>query len=344
MGKLLTRRQAIKGAAITCVAGLVAPVIARAAADFFAGKTITIICGYNPGGGVDVGTRLLARHIGRFIPGDVKTIVRNMQGASGLVSANHMFLRAPPDGLTLAVPGRNWVVKPALGIQNATFDPVKFGYIGSTGGTNSAAWIRSDLGITTAAQFKTSSRKVLFGGLVQSTLLAWGPKLLQEVGLPVNVIMGYDNTARVILAIEQKELDAIYTAETSFTRRRDLIESGAFVPLFQAQPVMKGVTLIEDLVPEAQRPLSRLVHGSSMFGMPLIAPPGTPEDRLQVLRKAFAEMSKDEAFRKDAQTVGEPYEAPIEGEALAHLVRSLVESVTPAAAKALKDITGEAAG
>jgi tripartite-type tricarboxylate transporter receptor subunit TctC len=339
MRDLLTRRQTIKGFAAAGLAGLAAKPVS-AAADFFAGKTINVICGYNPGGGVDVGTRLIARHLGRFIPGEVKTIVRNMQGASGIVSANHMYLRAQPDGLTVAVPGRNWILKPALGMQSATFDPLKFGYIGSTGGTNSVAWVRSDLGITTPAQFKASPRKILFGGLVQSTLLAWGPKLLQEIGLPVTVIMGYDNTSRVILAIEQKELDAIYTADTSLTHRRDLVENKVIIPIFQSAPWKKGVPLIDELVPEEQRPLLKLVHGSATFGMPLIAPPGTPEDRLQVLRKAFTDMAKDEAFRKDARTVGEPYESPIEGKALAGVVRNLVESVTPAAAKALNALTG----
>lgn len=340
MPELLTRRQTIKGFAAAGVAGLAAQP-SHAAADFFAGKTITVICGYNPGGGVDVSTRLIARHLGRFIPGDVKTIVRNMQGASGIVSANHMYLRALPDGLTVAVPGRNWILKPLLGIKNATFDPTKFGYIGSTGGTNSVAWIRADLGIKTPADFKASPRKILFGGLVQSTLLAWGPKLLQEIGLPVNVIMGYDNTARVILAIEQKELDAIYTADTSFTHRRDLVENKVVIPVFQSAAWRPEVPLIDELVPQEHHALLQLVHGSSTFGMPLIAPPGTPADRLQVLRKAFADMTRDKAFQADAKKVGEPYEAPIEGEALTGVVNKLVKSVTPTAAAALKELTGE---
>jgi tripartite-type tricarboxylate transporter receptor subunit TctC len=339
---VLTRRQTIKGFAAAGIGGFAArPVAAGAAADFFAGKTLTVICGYNPGGGVDVGTRLIAKHIGRFIPGDVKVIVRNMQGASGLVAANHMYVRAQPDGLTLAVPGRNWILKPVLGVQNATFDPLKYGYIGSTGGTNSAAWIRADRGIVTPDQIKSARPNILFGGLVQSTLLAWGPKLLQEAGLPISVIMGYDNTSRVILAIEQKELDAIYTAETSLTRRHDLVDNKVIIPIFQSMPGMAGVPLIEDLVAETHRPLMKLVHGSAMFGMPLIAPPGTPEDRLQVLRAAFAEMTKDTAFQEEAKSVGEPYEAPLDGEQLAAVVRTLVESVTPSAAKALKELTGE---
>jgi tripartite-type tricarboxylate transporter receptor subunit TctC len=336
---LLTRRTAIKGFAATGFGLLARP--SRAAEDFFDGKAITVICGYNPGGGVDVGTRLIARHLARFVPGDVKTIVRNMQGASGIVSANHMYQRAQPDGLTLAVPGRNWILKPSIGIKNATFDPRKFGYVGSTGGTNSVAWIRADLGIRTLADFKGSSRKILFGGLVQSTLLAWGPKLLQEVGLPVSVIMGYDNTSRVILAIEQKELDAIYTADTSFTLRRDLIDNKVVVPLFQSAPVRPGVPSISELVPPEQQGLLALVHGQSAFGMPLIAPPGTPDERLLVLRKAFAQMTQDKAFQEDARKVGEPYESPVEGAALAAVVNQLVDSVTPTAAAALKELTGE---
>jgi tripartite-type tricarboxylate transporter receptor subunit TctC len=339
----LTRRQTIAGLAAGGLTGIAArPTPAAASsADLFAGKTVTVICGYDPGGGVDLGTRLIARHIVRFLPGDVKTIVKNMQGASGIVAANFLYLRAPPDGLTLAVPGRNWILKPAMGIKNATFDPIKLGYIGSTGGTNSVGWIRSDLGIRSAAEFKSSKKTIVFGGLTQSTLLSWGPKLLENSGLPVSVIMGYDNTSRMMLAIEQKELDAIYTAESTLARRRDLIDRGILIPVFQSAPLIREIPLIEELVPPAQRPLLQLVHGSANFGMPLVAPPGMPDDRLATLRKAFADMTRDKAFQEEAKLIGEPYEAPIEGQKLAGMVRSLVELITPTAAKALRELTGE---
>jgi len=125
--------------------------------------------------------------------------------------------------------------------------------------------------------------------------------------------MGYDNTARIVLAIEQKELDAIYTAITSLARRRDLIDTKVLVPVFQAEPEHPGVPLIEELVPEPQRPLLKLVHASATFGMPLIAPPETPRDRIEFLRKAFSDMGRDTAFQAEARVIGEPAGAPIEG-------------------------------
>jgi hypothetical protein len=343
----LSRRAAVRGIVAAGLAGAVPLRLATAAraapGDFFAGKTITVICGYNPGGGVDIGTRLIARHLGRFLPGDARAIVKNMQGASGIVAANHLYVKAAPDGLTLAVPGRDWVPKPALGHPNAQFDPIRFGYVGSTGGTATIGWLRADLGIRSPQDLKDyrGGRPVIFGGLPQSTMLSSVPKLLQDLGLPVTVILGYENTARIVLAIEQTELDAIYTPETSLAHRRDLIYNKVLVPVFQSQPALPGVALVNALVPAPQRPLLDLIHASATFGMPLVAPPDMPAERLAVLRAAFLAMANDPVFQQDAASVGEPVGAPIGGARLTDMVASLVKTITPDTARAFRRLTGE---
>ncbi len=172
-------------------------------------------------------------------------------------------------------------------------------------------------------------------------MLSSVPKLLQNIGMPVNVIMGYENTARIVLAIEQKELDAIYTAITSLARRRDLIDTKALVPVFQSEPEQPGVALVDELVPEPQRLLLRLIHASATFGMPLIAPPGTPPDRVEFLRKAFFDMARDAAFQGEAVTIGEPASDPVEGAALAGKVSDMLRSLNPATVAAFKSLTGE---
>jgi hypothetical protein len=337
-----SRRETIERLGAAGMAALMpANASAQTAADFYAGKTVNIICGYNPGGGVDVGTRLIAKHIARFLPGGANVVVKNMQGASGIVAANYLYVKAAPDGLTLAVPGRDWVPKPALGQANAVYDSLRFAYIGSTGGFNNIAWIRGDLGIRTPADLRNSRKKLIFGGLPQNTVLSSVPKLLQDIGMPVNVIMGYENTARIVLAIEQKELDAIYTAITSLARRRDLIDTKALVPVFQSEPEQPGVALVDELVPEPQRLLLRLIHASATFGMPLIAPPGTPPDRVEFLRKAFFDMARDAAFQAEAVTIGEPASDPVEGAALAGKVSDMLRSLNPATVAAFKSLTGE---
>ena len=116
---------------------------AAAAADFYQGKTLTVIVGYAPGGGVDTTARAVTRHLGRFIPGNPAVTVQNMEGAAGIVSVNHLVRRVAPDGLTLGIPGRSWFVEGIVKRPGIAFDPVTLTYIGSPGSVTSAAFVRT---------------------------------------------------------------------------------------------------------------------------------------------------------------------------------------------------------
>ncbi len=313
------------------IAGLGATLMAHGAraAGFYEGKTLVIICGYNPGGGVDIGTRLLAEHIGPFIPGAPRVIVQNMEGAGGLIAANNLYNRAAPDGLTLAVPGRDWLLKPLLGFQNARFEPLKFLFVGSTGANDDLAFVHRDTGVHNAADLRATKRAVLFGGLPGTTINSAVPKVLELAGWPVKVIGGYENTARIIQAMEQRELDAIYTAGTSFARRRDLLDTGVVKPVFQSVALLPDLPTAESLLDEKDRPLMALAHGQLSLGMPLVAPPGTPPDRLAILRKAFADMARDPAFIARAKMVDEPTGAPLSGDDIEAQARAIITRITP---------------
>src|SRR5436309_14910428 len=95
------------------------------AADFYQGKTLTVIVGYAPGGGVDASARAITRHLGRFIPGRPNIVVQNMEGAAGIVSVNHLDRRVAPDGLTLAVPGRSWYIEAIVKRSGISFEPTR---------------------------------------------------------------------------------------------------------------------------------------------------------------------------------------------------------------------------
>ena len=110
--------------------------------DFYQGKTLTVIVGFAPGGGVDTTARMVARHLVRFIPGQPSLVIQNMEGAAGIVAANHVGRRVAPDGLTLAVPGRSWFVEGIVKNPGATYDPTQFAYVGSPGAVNSMVWVR----------------------------------------------------------------------------------------------------------------------------------------------------------------------------------------------------------
>ena len=319
----ITRRSLVAGVSASLIAS------SARAADFYAGKTLVIVCGYNPGGGVDLGTRLIAEHIGPFIPGAPRVIVQNMEGAGGIVAANHLYNQAAPDGLTLAVPGRDWLLKPLLGFKNARFEPLKFGFVGSSGANNDVAFVHQATGVRDAEAMRAAKRPVLFGGLPGVTINSAVPKVLEILGWPVKVIGGYENTSRIIQAMEQRELDAIYTAGISFARRRDLLDSGTVRQVFQSVPLIPGLPTAASLVAEKDRPLMALAHGQLTLGMPLVAPPGVPPERLATLRAAFDAMARDPAFIDHARKIDEPTGAPLDGPALEAGARAIIAGITP---------------
>jgi len=310
------------------------------AEDYFAGKTVAIICGFPPGGGVDAGARLIARHLPRFIPGTPNVIVQNMQGAGGLGAANHLYARAERSGLVLGVPGRDWVLHPALQLQGAQFDALKFNYIGSTGPGNNFGWIKADLGIRSMAALKGSREKIVFGALTPNTITSSAPKLLAAEGYPIQVVTGYQGTAAIVNAIEKSEAHAILTNLASFARRPDLIDKQV-VRLFQTLREVPDLPVLEDIVSAPARPLVRIITAPSATGMPFVAPPEVPPDRVEVLRKAFIAMARDKAFVNEANTIGEPADAPLDGAKLSALYAEIVASATPSVAKAYKELTGQ---
>ena len=219
-------------AALFVLAGSIQP---AAAQDFFAGKTIAIICGFPPGGGVDAGARLIARHFGKFIAGNPHVVVQNMPGAGGLGAANHLYARAERTGLVLGLPGRDWVLHPTLQLQGGQFDAMKFGYIGSTGPSNVFGWLRADLGIATVAALKASQRKIVIGALTPNTITASAPNLMATEGFPLQVVTGYRGTVQIVQAIEQGEVHGIFTNAATFSRRPDLVDK-IVIRLFQTLP------------------------------------------------------------------------------------------------------------
>src|SRR5687768_1406917 len=117
------------------------------AADFYAGKTVTLYAGFQAGGGVDGNMRVVAHHLGEFIPGKPKIVAQNMPGAAGITNANFLYDKAEREGLTLGMPGRSWMLSPLVGEPGARYDPLKFNWIGSPGAVNTILWLRGDKGV-----------------------------------------------------------------------------------------------------------------------------------------------------------------------------------------------------
>ncbi|MPZ38557.1 MAG: hypothetical protein GEU95_10900 [Rhizobiales bacterium] len=298
-----------------------------AAADFYQGKTLTVIVGYAPGGGVDTTARAVTRHLGRFIPGNPAVTVQNMEGAAGIVSLNHLVRRVAPDGLTLGVPGRSWFVEGIVKRQGVAFDPLTLTYIGSPGSVTSAAYIRTATGITTFDELKTSAKPVSFGALGAGTHTATVPNLLAAAGAPIRVVLGYVSTARILLALEQGEVDGSFTTGDGLANRAALAKQ--VVPIVQSSDRYPGLPLVRDVVRPQHRPVLDLVLATDTFGVPMIGPPGIPAEQTATLRKAFLAMAQDPDYQADARRVELPVGRPIEGGKLADMMRSLAAATTP---------------
>ena len=290
---------------------------------------MTVIVGFAPGGGVDTTARMVARHLVRFIPGQPALVVQNMEGAAGIIAANHLARRAAPDGLTLSVPGRSWFVEGIVKSPGVAFDPAGFAYIGSPGAVNSMVFIRSSTGIASFDELKRSPRTLSFGSLGSRTPTGMIPTMLAADGTPIKLIFGYVSTARVLLALEQGEIDGVFTVEDSFARRQDLLKTKVVIPILQNKPTLPGIPLLRDVLPKSQLLLLSLVLALENFGLPLVAPPGLPSERVAILRKAFLAMCDDADYRTEASRIDQPIGAPLAGEQLETMIEELAAAATP---------------
>jgi len=318
------------------VAGMAGGALARSASasaapasEFYRGKTLTTVVGFAPGGGVDTAARVVARHLVRFIPGTPRSIVQNLEGAAGIVAANYVTTRTAPDGLTIAVPGRSWFVEGVARGAGVRFDPTTLSYVGSPGAVNSVVYIRTATGIRTFQELMASTRTFSFGALASNTATAMVPAMLVRQGAPIKVIFGYGSSARVIVALEQGEADGMFTVESTFGHRKDLIERKIISIILQNKPEHPGVPLLRDIIPASDHKVLDLVMALESFGLPVMGPPGIPPERLEMLRTAFLAMCNDAEYRAEAQRVDLPVGMPLSGARVATMMNELKASATP---------------
>ena len=316
------------------VAALAGSIVTRAvsaapAPDFYRGKTLTTVVGFAPGGGVDTAARVIARHLVRFIPGSPRSIVQNLEGAAGIVAANYITTRAAPDGLTIAVPGRSWFVEGVTNGIGVRFDSTKLSYLGSPGTVNSVIYIRSATGIKSFEELMAAKRMFSFGALASNTTTAMVPTMLLRHGAPIKVVFGYGSSARIIVALEQGEADGMFTNESTFGLRQDLIDRKVLSVILQNKAVHRGVPLLRDVIPESEHPVLDLVMAQESFGLPVAAPPAIPPDRLEILRAAFTAMCNDAEYKAEANRVALPVGEPLSGVEVATMMNELKASATP---------------
>ena len=273
--------------------------------QFYASKTVRVLVGYPPGSTFDNYARLATRHMGRHIPGAPTLIVQNMPGAGGLTATSNLANVATPDGLTLALINPVNAMEPILNPEVAKFDARQFKWIGS---------MNTEVG--TCGFWNERIRSLEDLKRQPATVGATGPssgstldaKAIQGVlGLSFKMVMGYPGLNDVRLAAENKEVDGFCGLQVSSIRSTlwDHFQAGRFRVVVQTgiekHPMLpSSVPSVFELAPDqASRQVLRLVFSPWAYGAPVIAPPNTPEARVNILRKAFAVMMSDGQFREE---------------------------------------------
>ena len=192
---------------------------AYGAAPYYEGKAVRIIVGTSPGGGYDTYTRLIARHLGKYIPGNPTIIVDNMPGAGGLLSANHLFKVAKPDGLTIVHFVGGQFLQQLLGKPGIEFDALKFEYIGVPAQDNFVFGVAKTSGITSMEQWLAGKTAVKFGAIAVGDGTYDTAKVVEvALGLPIQIVSGYKGTAPIRLAFNSGEVGGLSNSWQSFAR------------------------------------------------------------------------------------------------------------------------------
>jgi tripartite-type tricarboxylate transporter receptor subunit TctC len=287
-----------------------APAQAQSVESFYRGRSINLVIGYSVGGGYDIHGRVLARHLGKHIPGNPGIIVQNMPGGGSLRAANYLYNAAPKDGTTIGVFSRGMAMEPLIGSSNTQYDSRRFTWIGSITNEVSvcATWGASKVKTWddmlampfTVAGEGSGSDPDIFATMIRNVF-----------GAKLRLIPGYPGSAEMTLAIERGEVDGRcgWTWSSIKLQRPDWIPGHLLNVLVQLAsrriPELADVPLlIEHATTARQRQIVDVILGRQAMGRPVVAPPGVPEDRRQALRQAFDATMADPDYVAEATARG----------------------------------------
>jgi tripartite-type tricarboxylate transporter receptor subunit TctC len=307
----------------------------QAVADFYRGKVVSMYIGFSVGGGYDVYGRLVARHLGKHIPGNPTVIPVNMEGAGSLKLVNWLYNVAPKDGTALGTFSRGVPFEPLIGNRTSSrFDATKFNWIGSTTDEVSlcVTWNRTNI-----HKFEdTYKEELIVGGTGSGADADVFPQIVRGVlGAKMRLVSGYPGGNDIEFAMERGEVDGRcgWSWSSIKSGRQHWLDNGTIRPLLQLglhkHPDLPDLPLAVDLArTDEERQIMRLVFVRGAMGRPFTAPPGVPAERVTALRAAFDAMVKDPAFLAEANRARLEI-TPISG---AELQKLLVEAyATPPA-------------
>ncbi|MFM2129642.1 MAG: hypothetical protein RL477_1188 [Pseudomonadota bacterium] len=277
-----------------------------AVADFYKGKSVSLLIGYPPGGGYDVYGRAVGRHIGRLIPGQPTIVIKNMPGAGSLKAANYIYNVAPKDGSLFGIVAGGIIIDSLIGGTKTEFDGRKFTWLGSANESTSACYAWHATGFKT---LKDVMEKEFVVGAVSggSSTYVWPLAMNNILGTKFKIVGGYPGTNDIVLAVERGEVQGLcglFLSSIKPMRPTWLPEKKVNVLVQEAtarHPDIPDVPTVLEYAKNADdRAALNLIFGWQVMGRPFIAPPGVPEDRAAALRASFDATMKDKAFLADA--------------------------------------------
>lgn len=289
------------------------PLAAQSGKSFFSGKSITLIVGSSAGGGTDNAARLIARHIGKHIPGTPRIVVSNMAGAGGMRAANHLYNRVEPDGLTWATMNTGALFGKATGNTALKFDLEKFIFLGQAYDEAQAVYVRSATPYTSFDAIRKANKegkKPKMGAQAKAHSSTVVAKIIAEImDVEFEVVYGYPGTPEILLDIERGALDGrSHGTGSLLSTKRDWIDNKFIKILVTSKSTrddrLPDVPSISELAPPGNKSFLAALFASQYIGRSLVMPPKVPADRVKVLRDAFAATVKDPEFLKDAEKLG----------------------------------------
>lgn len=306
--------------------------------DFYRGKTVRIIIGSGAGGTYDIYSRLMAKHMPRFIPGNPTLLVVPRAGAGGLIAANAIYNSEPKDGTVIGSFGETFVLRQAIGAPGIQFDSAKYQWLGAAINAPLACVARTDSAIA-SFQDAVDGKPFTVGTMAPGSTIYDTPAVINAAfGIQMKLVRGFEGVATIVNATESKEVDgycASWLAMLTTGRHLQLIDRGVIKPILimgdktPDHPLLKRVPAAEALAKnEEAKQLLRAMHAPSQITNPYVVHPEAPKDRVEALRKAFSATFNDPEFLADAKKTKIEF-TPSSGERTTQVVQGILN--TPAA-------------
>jgi tripartite-type tricarboxylate transporter receptor subunit TctC len=313
--------------AVLAVGWHVATAKADPIADFYNGRTVTMIVSTSAGGGYDTLARTIARYMAAHVPGHPTIVVRNMPGAGGIAATNYVYATAERDGSVIGLVQNQPPFEPLFGTKQARFDPTKFNWLGTPSVETAMVLVWHTVPVNSLDDLRRTVTHMGASG-ANSTPAFYGRLLNATLGTKMQVIPGFPGQNDAFIAMERGELDgypSVFYSALSSTRPTWLAEKKAraivqYGP--EKQKELGDVPFVPDLVANPDdKLLLQVAFAPLELGRPLLMPPGVPADRVAAMRQALKETFADPAFRADAAKIGLEINSPRSGERLLTVIQ-----------------------